>query len=372
MTAPLLPSSPVPAKPGQASDSKAARASDKHGDSEFDAISRQERKRLERHSDGDDQQDRASQVRQDRQSGAGEGATASGQSRHDAQAQDAETAEVSEPDRHRTWRDDDHSALFTFASAQAANGLPAMGVMGGMVGQAGAEGELMPALAIQQANGLESGGKVLPGQPATQVLESLLGQASGDSGKALDSASGLASLNRLGAAEQAGQMPQPQTSARLIDATTPLRAYATSIDLPVGHAEWGDKLVGKLTWLTANNLSVAEIHLTPPDMGPMEVRVQVQQDQASVTVHAANAAVRDQLELHSHRLRDLLNQQGIALDQFDVSDSPGRHDRDRDSGDDEGRGVVAQQRHDDEDSLSRVAAGGQLDLSWRGEVDLYA
>ena len=151
----------------------------------------------------------------------------------------------------------------------------------------------------------------------------------------------------------------------------PLRGYATSIDVPVGHAEWGDKLVGKLSWLTARNMSVAEIHLTPPDMGPMEVKVRVQNEQANITVHSANPVVRDQLELHSHRLRDMLGEQGLSLAGFDVSDSPRQQTGEQGAGDGDGSGA---------DSTSLVAgdqddenvSSGSLDLSWKGEVDIFA
>jgi flagellar hook-length control protein FliK len=151
----------------------------------------------------------------------------------------------------------------------------------------------------------------------------------------------------------------------------PLRGYATSIDVPVGHAEWGDKLVGKLSWLTARNMSVAEIHLTPPDMGPMEVKVRVQNEQANITVHSANPVVRDQLELHSHRLRDMLGEQGLSLAGFDVSDSPRQQTGEQGAGDGDGSRA---------DSASLVAgdqedenvSSGSLDLSWKGEVDIFA
>ena len=151
----------------------------------------------------------------------------------------------------------------------------------------------------------------------------------------------------------------------------PLRGYATSIDVPVGHAEWGDKLVGKLSWLTARNMSVAEIHLTPPDMGPMEVKVRVQNEQASITVHSANPVVRDQLELHSHRLRDMLGEQGMSLAGFDVSDSPRQQTGEQGTGNDNGSGggsasLVAGDQ--DDEGIS----SGSLDLSWKGEVDIFA
>ena len=151
----------------------------------------------------------------------------------------------------------------------------------------------------------------------------------------------------------------------------PLRGYATSIDVPVGHAEWGDKLVGKLSWLTARNMSVAEIHLTPPDMGPMEVKVRVQNEHATITVHSANPVVRDQLELHSHRLRDMLGEQGLSLAGFDVSDSPRQETGEQGGGNNDGSGgggasLVAGDQEDENIS------SGSLDLSWKGEVDIFA
>ena len=104
-------------------------------------------------------------------------------------------------------------------------------------------------------------------------------------------------------------------------------------------------------------------------MGPMEVRVQVQQEQAHITVHSANPAVRDQLELHSHRLRDMLSEQGLSLDQFDVSDSSQQQ-----AGEDDAR----EGNRGDGPALADVGLDDQdlppesLDLTWKGEVDIFA
>ncbi|WP_372996983.1 flagellar hook-length control protein FliK [Marinobacter sp.] len=155
------------------------------------------------------------------------------------------------------------------------------------------------------------------------------------------------------------------------ETAAPLRGYATSIDVPVGHAEWGDKLVGKLSWLTARNMSVAEIHLTPPDMGPMEVKVRVQNEQANITVHSANPVVRDQLELHSHRLRDMLGEQGLSLAGFDVSDSPRQQTGEQGGGDSDGSGAESSPLTAGDQDDEGVSSGS-LDLSWKGEVDIFA
>src|SRR5690554_1295075 len=156
------------------------------------------------------------------------------------------------------------------------------------------------------------------------------------------------------------------------DAQTMMRGYATSVETPVGQSEWGEKVMGKLAWLTASQMAVAEIHITPPELGPLDVRVQVQNDQATVTVHATTPAVREQLELHGHRLREMLSEQGFSLEGFDVTDSAGREASDQDGSDEPDHGTSLAQKAgldgtDETDGLET----GSLDLSWRGEVDVF-
>ncbi len=232
----------------------------------------------------------------------------------------------------------------------------------------------------QAASGLIKG---LPGQsstvagsttlaPGMQLTDLLAGATSAESARPVDPTSLLTTPRFQGVMETAAQQAA-QPGKLAADANIPLRGYTTSVDVPVGQAEWGDKVMGKLSWLTARNMSVAEIHLTPPDMGPMEVKVKVHNDQASVTVHAANPVVREQLEQHSHRLRDMLGEQGLSLGQFDVSDQGGQQagGESGEAGEGDGRssGGSSLASHDaDAESLS----AGQLDLGWRGEVDVFA
>lgn len=262
--------------------------------------------------------------------------------------------------------------------ALAASGLPGVagrqgGGYGMALGQSVAGSGLFGGLLAQAA------GQSAPGAVASTGEASPLGDAAkaavlADLGRSPD-ASGLTTAGRFqGASDLLAQQVangHPAGTRLTAETAAPLRGYATSIDVPVGHAEWGDKLVGKLSWLTARNMSVAEIHLTPPDMGPMEVRVRVQNEQASITVHSANPVVRDQLELHSHRLRDMLGEQGLALAGFDVSDSSQRQPGQQDSDGGQGAGSATASRLDD-DSDGEPVSSGMLDLSWKGEVDIFA
>lgn len=262
----------------------------------------------------------------------------------------------------------DHTPM-TFASLQSllmpeGNALPDVDASALMVpGLAPMAG--MPGAMNGQSPQQNAGSTVLT--LGTQLTELLAGAGSGESSRPVDPANLLTAPKFQTTLEQAAQ------PARLApEATVPLRGYATSVDVPVGQADWGDKVMGKLSWLTARNMSVAEIHLTPPDMGPMEIKVRVQNDQATVTVHAANPIVREQLELHSHRLRDMLGEQGLALSQFDVSDQANQQQGEQDESAGEGGPGADGARMAGTDADEHLSDLGSLDLGWKGEVDIFA
>lgn len=381
MSGMVFPQSPAPEKPAPASDNNSAKKPEKTSASEFDSVSRQEQKRLDRQVAAK-RQERADQEaanREEDRAQASEVAAerSSAPSRADANAEDRLAKGEAESPTEEV--DADASEVFTFADLQA---LISQGGPDGDLGQGRQPGELFRPLPGQSTsvamNGLQrpvanSSGQALPGQTVSQLMEAMAGQGNSETGKVADLGAALTSPRTAAATDLNSPLTQPlQASQKTGDPAMALRGYATSIDVPVGHAEWGDKLVGKLTWLTARNMSVAEIHLTPPDMGPLDVRVQVQHDQASVTVHSANPAVRDQLEQHSHRLRDMLGEQGIDLDRFDVADS--RHDQtgQQGSGADDTATRAGQGDGDPVNGDDLVVDSGVLDLSWKGEVDLYA
>ena len=210
--------------------------------------------------------------------------------------------------------------------------------------------------------------------PGAVLAETLLaGVGTEGSAKVSDDALLQNAVRFQGALELVNGQASSLNTPKMAPETQSLRAYSTSIDVPVSHAEWGDKVAGKLTWLTARNMSVAEIHLTPPDMGPMEVRVQVHQDQANVSVHSANPVVRDQLELHGHRLREMLNEQGFSLEKFDVSDSGQNPAGGRGAFSDSQDGQSEDYAHAESGAENRTGSEPQsLDIAWKGQVDLFA
>jgi flagellar hook-length control protein FliK len=106
---------------------------------------------------------------------------------------------------------------------------------------------------------------------------------------------------------------------------------SSMLNLPqrVGGAGWGQSLADRVVWLTGREHQIAELKLNPPNLGPLEVRVVVQQDQASVSFLSQHAVVREAIEQAMPRLRDMLEQQDLRLVQANIGE---RSDRGHEAG----------------------------------------
>ncbi|MFC4656901.1 flagellar hook-length control protein FliK [Rheinheimera marina] len=70
--------------------------------------------------------------------------------------------------------------------------------------------------------------------------------------------------------------------------------------------------------MVRDKVQTAEIRLDPAELGSMQIKISMQQDQMSVQFVVQNGQTRDLMEQQMPRLRDLLQQQGIELSQGSV------------------------------------------------------
>ena len=112
----------------------------------------------------------------------------------------------------------------------------------------------------------------------------------------------------------------PLLPARPDPATAPTSLPATPDVVDLNQKNWGRALGHQLNWMVNNQLQQAEIRVNPPDLGPIELRVSLQHNQTSVTFFCHESAVREALESALPRLREMLDGQGISLNQAQVSD----------------------------------------------------
>ena len=97
-------------------------------------------------------------------------------------------------------------------------------------------------------------------------------------------------------------------------------AATARVEVPVGKPGWSEAMADKVMWMSAQNMSSAEIHLNPADLGPLSVRISSHQDQTSVFFTSSHAGVRDALDQSLPRLREMFSGQGMQLLDVGVGD----------------------------------------------------
>jgi flagellar hook-length control protein FliK len=102
--------------------------------------------------------------------------------------------------------------------------------------------------------------------------------------------------------------------------------HPTRLQVSFGHAQWSEALAERAAWLAGQQIHSAELQLDPPELGPLQVRISVHQDQAVVSFVSANPQVREALDQTMGRLRELMLEQGMQLVDAGVSDQ-GREGR---------------------------------------------
>lgn len=126
-----------------------------------------------------------------------------------------------------------------------------------------------------------------------------------------------------------GVNPFAATEARASGATAP-----PAVAIPVGQPGWHQELGDRVVWMTGKSLDSASIHLNPPHLGPVEVRISMNHDQqASIQFLSEHAAVREAIEAAIPRLREMMVGQQLNLVDVNVSNqSPQQQSAQRDDG----------------------------------------
>tara|TARA_R110002072_G_scaffold14582_8_gene60161 strand:+ start:13742 stop:14878 length:1137 start_codon:yes stop_codon:yes gene_type:complete len=91
------------------------------------------------------------------------------------------------------------------------------------------------------------------------------------------------------------------------------------VDVHVQQAGWGEAVGNRLMMMINDKIQTANIHLNPAELGPIEVRVNVSQDHASVQFVSNNAVVRDAIEDAFPKLKEMFSQNGLSLSDANVS-----------------------------------------------------
>jgi flagellar hook-length control protein FliK len=92
------------------------------------------------------------------------------------------------------------------------------------------------------------------------------------------------------------------------------------MDVPPQSPQWSEQIARRITIMSSEQIQSARIQLDPPELGLLEIKIKVQQDQVNVAFASGHQTVRDALETQAPRLKELMEQQGVDLTDVNVSD----------------------------------------------------
>jgi flagellar hook-length control protein FliK len=141
----------------------------------------------------------------------------------------------------------------------------------------------------------------------------------------------------------------------------------------VGTPAWDNQLGQKIIWMVGGEDQSATLELNPPDLGPVQVVLNVSNDMASVTFSSQQLEVRQALENALPRLREMMGESGIALGEALVNaGAEGRQGQDGQGSGRPGNGNGRGGAGSGGDSAVAEAAPRQRILGGAGAVDTFA
>lgn len=120
-------------------------------------------------------------------------------------------------------------------------------------------------------------------------------------------------------APAASVQAMPQIAQVHAAARAPESKAADRLAPAVGSSAWDQALGQKVVWMVTGEQQSASLTLNPPDLGPLQIVLNVSNSQASATFTAAQPEVRQALEAAMPKLRDMLGEAGIQLGQATVN-----------------------------------------------------
>lgn len=130
------------------------------------------------------------------------------------------------------------------------------------------------------------------------------------------------SMQTLKQANQNLSSTQAAAIAPVLSGASPIEgahAASTTIAPPVGSNGWDEAVGQKITWMVNGGQQSASLTLNPPELGPMQVVLSVNNLHASATFISHQPEVRQALQDAIPKLREMMGQSGIQLGDCNVN-----------------------------------------------------
>ena len=155
-------------------------------------------------------------------------------------------------------------------------------------------------------------------------------------------------------------LTQPLTSiTSVVPQTLPALAQ------PIADSQWNSAFSQRITWAVGQGIQAASLAIHPEELGPITIQIAVQDDVAKLQFTAMNGLTRDAIESALPRLRESLQENGIAMGQVNVSGDPSAQSGQQNSE----QGNTSESNPNSEDEFASMSSVSQY--ASRGLVDTF-
>jgi flagellar hook-length control protein FliK len=137
--------------------------------------------------------------------------------------------------------------------------------------------------------------------------------------------------------------------------------------------EMANHMQQQIGMMLSKNMKSIDIRLDPPDLGTMQIKLTMNNDQASVSFVVSNQQAKDALDASLPRLRDMLEQQGMELADSDVQHGNAKGESetgDSENGGANGNGTSGEENQDEANLVAQDNLNRAINSPWN--VDYYA
>lgn len=125
---------------------------------------------------------------------------------------------------------------------------------------------------------------------------------------------------KTGQADNAAAVQAHSQSQPVHRTETPTSSH---IATPVRHPDWSNDFSQKVVWLANSDKQTAQLTLNPPQLGPIEITLDISNDKTNALFAVANPETRQAIESALPQLREAFASAGLELGQANVSaDNP--------------------------------------------------
>jgi flagellar hook-length control protein FliK len=135
--------------------------------------------------------------------------------------------------------------------------------------------------------------------------------------------------------------------------------------------DFADTLKDKVMVMINQKLQQFDITLDPPEFGNMQVRVNLQGEQAAVNFIVQNQQAKDALEENMHKLKNMLAEQGVDVGGANVEQQNQQKNQDDSNAKDGSNSLKIADQNNDEVDIKHVLSAKLFDSSATG-IDYYA